>query len=117
MLSCIKLCSRLESNLLKVNNKQNLIVYYYFTLQCMIQLFILFDRHAERLRYIDINMDFYLSSILQHPLSSILCSVRVDKVLKGLENRSRDAKRNCELNLKHDSVFSACGIGCKQPQP
>ena len=40
-----------------VNSKIIQIVYYCLTLQCMIQLFMLFDRHEVRLMYIDINID------------------------------------------------------------
>ena len=37
-----------------VNNKKIQIMYYCFTLQCMIQLSILFDLHEERLTYTDL---------------------------------------------------------------
>ena len=40
-----------------VNSKKIKILYYCFTLECMIQQSILFDRHEVRLTYTDINMD------------------------------------------------------------
>ena len=40
-----------------VDSKQNQVLYYCFTLQCMIQLSIWFVRHVVRVKYIDINMD------------------------------------------------------------
>ena len=40
-----------------VTSKKIKILYYYFTLQCVIQQSILFDQHELRLTYTDISMD------------------------------------------------------------
>ena len=46
-----------ESTSIMVNSKKIQILYYYFTLQCMIQQSIWFDCHEVRQMYTDINMD------------------------------------------------------------
>ena len=47
--------------------------------------------------------------ILQHPLSSIMCSVRVSVVLKGWENRTCAVKRNCKLKEEYIHLKTWCG--------
>ena len=60
---------------------------------------------AIRLRIFNYSHDLsiYLH-ILQHPLSSIMCSVRVSVVLKGWENRICAVKRNCKLKERYIQI-------------